>query len=94
MKPGYVAALLFFSLALSQCAQQSAFDAALPKLRSQCDAGDNNACEKIAEGVCGDETPETCRAKCNNLYGPAEAEACAEYAPEDKTRQGPQFAPL
>jgi hypothetical protein len=70
--------LSLLALALSGCAQQqpSAFETALPKLRDQCVAGDNQACRKIAQGACVAGTPETCREDC----WPANvAQACAEY---------------
>ena len=81
-----VLSLLF--LALSGCAQQqpSAFETALPKLRDQCVAGDNQACQKIAEGACLNGTPETCRAQC---WPAIVAQACAPYRPEEMRRASP-----
>ncbi len=91
----HVAAVLsLVTLALSGCAQQqpSAFETALPKLRDQCVAGDNQACEKIAEGACLNGTPETCRADCWPMIV---ERACASFRPEDMGRAlpGPGLGP-
>ena len=89
MKPHHAAVVFtVLALALSGCAQQqpSAFEATVPKLRDQCVAGDNQACNKIAEGACLNGTPETCRADC----WPANvAQACAPYRTDERGSQGP-----
>ena len=70
--------LSVLALALSGCAQQqpSAFETALPKLRDQCEAGDNQACRKIAQGACVAGTTETCQEDC---WPENVAKACDEY---------------
>ena len=93
MKPHHAAVVFtLLALALSGCAQQqpSAFEATVPKLRDQCVAGDNQACNKIAEGACLNGTPETCRADC----WPANvAQACAPYRTDERGSQGPGMGP-
>jgi hypothetical protein len=83
-----LALLAVLVLGLSGCAQQqpSESETAIPKLREQCQAGDNQACEKIAKIACEQGTRQTCRAEC----WPANvARACAEYRPEDTKPANP-----
>jgi hypothetical protein len=86
---------LLLAFILPGCAVQQpspADKAAFSKLRDQCQAGDNQACENIAEAACLNGTPTTCKEEC---WPTNVARACAQYPPgrQPQSLPGGSFLP-